>query len=614
MSNPYDFGDSYPPGYGQYPLPSDLTLQQKYALGLLQQGQQASPVAHPLGALARALQGFMGGQALREGQRTALAAQADALRGFTAATGGGGAPGAPGPIAPLPNVGSAPAVPTAGAGGAPMAPLTQMASLSARGETGTADLAKAQANISPDTGGSKSYGFFGLNSGFGQSRGRGSAAQFAQQYPSLGLTAVPGTPEFDAQWSAAASKEPEQLQAAQLDWYQKNILPRVTEGLTGAGVKPEVAADPRVQSYFADRMVQQGPGSTAQHAQRIAAAFQQGGGTPEGFLAAMSAVDKASLGRDFRTYLSARPQDVRGLANRIDLRQGGALGTTAQAGPGIATAPPAPAAAARAPDLRLINPNLPAPLQRVGAEIIKQQMLPPEYDYSVIPSTGQVIAKNKKDPNDIRVITNPEITRSIIEAEAATAGAKTRAESAAKMEVTQEALATFRKTLGPLMVGDIDTAIGQAKGGWLPTTGLVGSWLQNVPIIGQPAQDLSNTLTAIGARISVDQINQMRSLSPGGGALGNVSDKDLTTVRSILGSIEQSQSEAQLTYNLRRLKNEYLDLVDPRKFLPREELGRAPGSQPAAPATTPARPQIPPGTVPAGPPAMGGWGKAEVVR
>lgn len=205
----------------------------------------------------------------------------------------------------------------------PVDPTTAYyARIAALGETGVPGFGR-QGQISPDTGGSKSYGVFGLNT-----RGRNnSASQFAAQFgPHLGLTAAPGTPEFDGQWRALAQKNPEALQNAQMLWFNNTVTSKVAPTLTQLGIPDSVANDPRVQGYFSDRMVQQGPASTSNHAARIQSAFAQSGGDPVAFLQNVSAADKGALSHDFRTYLSENPQNAQGLANRVDRRTSMALG------------------------------------------------------------------------------------------------------------------------------------------------------------------------------------------------------------------------------------------------------------------------------------------------
>jgi len=183
--------------------------------------------------------------------------------------------------------------------------------ISFRLETGQTDPIKGVGNISKDSKGSRSYGNFGLNS-------MGSAQEFAAEYgEALGLSGEPGTAEFDNSWKEVARADPQGLHQAEMEWWNKTILPRVTVDLTHAGVADEVATDPRVQAYFADRLVQYGPASIGNHEKRIAAAFDASGGDAEKFLRAVSESDRDNMERDFPNALRTGVYGRRGHDNRV---------------------------------------------------------------------------------------------------------------------------------------------------------------------------------------------------------------------------------------------------------------------------------------------------------
>jgi hypothetical protein len=190
-------------------------------------------------------------------------------------------------------------------GSSPMAITTRL-------ETGKTNPRDGVKNISGDSNGSKSYGNLGLNSQEG-----GSAQQFMRDYgPALGLKGKPGTAEFDRSWAAVAKADPEGLMAAESDWYSKNILAPTQSKLEGAGVPTELASDPRVVAYFADRSIQQGEGSIANHAERIAAAAN-GAKDVRDFLAKMTEADRGKLKDDFPSALRSGVYSARGHATRL---------------------------------------------------------------------------------------------------------------------------------------------------------------------------------------------------------------------------------------------------------------------------------------------------------
>jgi len=57
----------------------------------------------------------------------------------------------------------------------------------------------------------------------------------------------------------------------------------------------------------------------------------------------------------------------------------------------------------------------------------------------------------------------------------------------------------------------------------------------------------------------------MRDASPTGGALGQVSERELAFLQSTIGNLEQSQSKEQLTYNLKRLKKIYSNMLEGKR-------------------------------------------------
>ncbi|MEE9532748.1 MAG: hypothetical protein V3W52_17350 [Syntrophobacteria bacterium] len=111
-------------------------------------------------------------------------------------------------------------------------------------------------------------------------------------------------------------------------------------------------------------------------------------------------------------------------------------------------------------------------------------------------------------------------------------------------------------------LANIDTAIGQA--GNLGTTGFVGGLTSAIP--GTPAFDLNQSLQPVRALISFKALNDMRAASPTGGALGNVTERELALLSSTMGSLEQGQSTPQLVDNLRRVQVIMRSVIDPLSF------------------------------------------------
>jgi hypothetical protein len=112
---------------------------------------------------------------------------------------------------------------------------------------------------------------------------------------------------------------------------------------------------------------------------------------------------------------------------------------------------------------------------------------------------------------------------------------------------------------GNIVIRAIDDAEKTIRTATLPTTGLFAERLSGMG--GTAARNLRTDLETIRANIGFDQLNQMRQASPTGGALGNVTNQELAFLQSVLGSVDQSQSEDQLLRNLRRLRDAFEEII-----------------------------------------------------
>jgi hypothetical protein len=128
-----------------------------------------------------------------------------------------------------------------------------------------------------------------------------------------------------------------------------------------------------------------------------------------------------------------------------------------------------------------------------------------------------------------------------------------------------------------IVTDDIRRATDLASGAW--TTGIGGTALRNIPETG--AHDLVRVIDTIKANVGFDRLQQMRESSPTGGALGPVSDFENRMLQSVLGSLETSQSQDQLLYNLNRLNEVYLDIIHGPGNRPNAEAPAQPAEQAA---------------------------------
>ena len=134
-----------------------------------------------------------------------------------------------------------------------------------------------------------------------------------------------------------------------------------------------------------------------------------------------------------------------------------------------------------------------------------------------------------------------------------------------------------------LVSDTIDRAMEQSRGG---NTG---------PIAGRNplATNLEATLSTIEANLGFDELQRMRDNSPTGGALGQVTEREIAYLQSVLGNLSRTQTEEQLDANLLTAKQQ-IQLSFQRIADAYQQDYGVPwdgGSGPAAPGA----PQLPPG-------------------
>lgn len=106
------------------------------------------------------------------------------------------------------------------------------------------------------------------------------------------------------------------------------------------------------------------------------------------------------------------------------------------------------------------------------------------------------------------------------------------------------------------------------------TTAIPGIFTGLVP--GSAAFNLSQTLDTIKANLGFDKLQEMRDLSPTGGALGQVSERELAQLERALTSLERKQSAPQLRKNLLEVQTHYqkwLETVEKSNQIKASRLG-----------------------------------------
>lgn len=123
---------------------------------------------------------------------------------------------------------------------------------------------------------------------------------------------------------------------------------------------------------------------------------------------------------------------------------------------------------------------------------------------------------------------------------------------------------------------EIGQVIAMLEGGRnQPITGISGALAAQIK--GSEAADARAAMETIKANIGFDRLQQMRDSSPTGGALGNVTERELSTLQAVLGNLEFNQSKPQLLRNLQRLDEIYSGILEKAArtgdgtFVPRDD-------------------------------------------
>lgn len=122
----------------------------------------------------------------------------------------------------------------------------------------------------------------------------------------------------------------------------------------------------------------------------------------------------------------------------------------------------------------------------------------------------------------------------------------------------QKAIA-FKQTTAKNMLSKIDSVMKRVDG-W--TAGVGGNVMRKLPI-NSDAKDIVADLETLKASFGFDRLQDMRDMSPTGGALGQVAVQELTALQASVTNINaETQSPAQLKTNLEAAKKHYEAWLD----------------------------------------------------
>lgn len=103
------------------------------------------------------------------------------------------------------------------------------------------------------------------------------------------------------------------------------------------------------------------------------------------------------------------------------------------------------------------------------------------------------------------------------------------------------------------------------------TTG-IGSVSSSIP--ETPARNFKAAMDTLKANIAFNELNEMRAASRTGGALGQVSDKELGLLESALGALDQGQSPDTLKSSLQQIKESVVRWESAKKTLGASPAGK----------------------------------------
>lgn len=133
---------------------------------------------------------------------------------------------------------------------------------------------------------------------------------------------------------------------------------------------------------------------------------------------------------------------------------------------------------------------------------------------------------------------------------------KAAGEAAAGLPKAQ-ATSTSQLANADNVMGMIDKALKGVSGS---TTGPLGAALGHVP--GTNAYDFKKQIQRIQANVGFKELAQMRHESPTGGALGNVTERELSLLQSTMGNLDQAQSPEQFAQMLTDIRDSYARFKD----------------------------------------------------
>jgi hypothetical protein len=181
-------------------------------------------------------------------------------------------------------------------------------------------------------------------------------------------------------------------------------------------------------------------------------------------------------------------------------------------------------------------------------DVVRQTTGDGQVYYSVLPPTKKAGAKEDEIPEGFTVkaakLSNGKMTYTLIP----------KPEVLQEIEAIQQPMESIDGVLATIQ------QIRGIAGGISPGVGGMGSILKFLP--SSDAWNVSSLLKNLEANIAFKTLAEMRAASPTGGALGAISERELTLLASSLGSIEQNLDYKYFIENLNRIEKGIIKAKD----------------------------------------------------
>ncbi len=166
--------------------------------------------------------------------------------------------------------------------------------------------------------------------------------------------------------------------------------------------------------------------------------------------------------------------------------------------------------------------------------------MPPQVQVGTIPQGYKLTYDQQGRPLSMEPIPGSQAAREV-------ADAAKRLKEGAESRISQSSIVLED-------IGKLKNLVKESKL-FSPVTGPAGEMVSRAGILkaGSKRASAENLVTTITANIGFDQLAKMRAESPTGGALGNVTERELDALQKVMGSISLEQEPKQLQANLDRL-------------------------------------------------------------